>query len=155
MKLQKVNEDFIVDLGYDWSLKESGGKIVLYKIGTVTEFEYTTLEEFAKEWRTLKEPLIKDEKIRKAVRAWAEAVGVDELKYVDSGWSRVYFRTKSDEYEHFIDIDFWHEIDGSLEYGQTYTITELCGEEHPELLGDTNDTNTPSPNSVEKNNAKQ
>lgn len=52
------------------------------------------------------EPLIKDPKIRKAVRAWAEVIwfGDDEIgfKYLEPL---------------------------SLELGITYTITELCGEE--------------------------
>lgn len=76
-----------------------------------------------------KEPLIKDEKIRKAVRAWAEAVGVNKVIYEDSGWHFEYFRTVPDEYDHAVDIDFWHKIDADLRSGTSYTIAELCGEE--------------------------
>ena len=47
---------------------------------------YKTLSDFLEEWEEgedyePKEPLIKDEKIRKAVRAWAEACGAKQIKY--------------------------------------------------------------------------
>lgn len=72
-----------------------------------------------------KEPLIKDEKVRKAVRAWAEACGVKQIKYsiapnqyydadMGTGFS-IKFLTKP--------------VEVYLEEGKTYTITELCGEE--------------------------
>ena len=65
----------------------------------------------------LKEPLIKDEKIRKAVRAWAEACAVEKCHYDGDGD----FATR------------WHgiKLDGSqieLDEGH-YTIAELCGED--------------------------
>lgn len=66
-----------------------------------------------------KEPLIKDEKIRKAVRAWAEVNGAKELKYiVDENSLQDIFRNS---------ISFNRVLD--LKDGYTYTITELCGEE--------------------------
>jgi hypothetical protein len=73
------------------------------------------------------EPLIKDEKIRKAVRAWAEACS----------FARIYF----DEYHNafrnindvgFTTISFLRDVDEDilpLEDGEVYTIAELCGEE--------------------------
>ena len=81
--------------------------------------EYRSLAELNEEWEDYKpkEPLIKDEKIRKAVRAWAEACAVEKCHYDGDGD----FATR------------WHSIklDGSqieLDEGH-YTITELCGEE--------------------------
>jgi len=69
------------------------------------------------------EPLIKDEKVRKAVRAWAEANGEED---------NIVF-TRSCEYSDYMfytngggDICFEQGID--LTTG-SYTITELCGEE--------------------------
>lgn len=53
----------------------------------------------------MKEPLIKDEKIRKAVRAWAEANG-DTITFV-----------------------YGHKRLNYLSDHKTYTIAELCGEE--------------------------
>ena len=72
------------------------------------------------------EPLIKDPKIRKAVRAWAEANEVAkvyvygigdgkeylELYEQDNGMSRISIKTQD---------GIW--------FGKVYTVTELCGEE--------------------------
>jgi hypothetical protein len=66
-----------------------------------------------------KEPLIKDEKIRKAVRAWAEANNVTKVWHEGSS---VGFCDGA------VSIKFhelcWEEIPKG-----EYTITELCGEE--------------------------
>lgn len=75
-------------------------------------------------------PLIKNEKIRKAVRAWAVANGVDtsELKVSKGsnntaivGWVKGRFGGLS--------IDFETRQVEELEDGKKYTIEELCGEE--------------------------
>ena len=77
------------------------------------------------DWEAFVEPLIKDEKIRKAVRAWAEACGAKQIKYsiapnqyydadMGTGFS-ITFMTKP--------------VEIYLEEGKTYTIAELCGEE--------------------------
>jgi hypothetical protein len=91
--------------------------------------EFYTIAELNEKWEdyTPKEPLIEDEKIRKAVRAWAEACG----------FVRLYF----DEYHNalrnideraFTTISLPRDVDEDtlpLEDGKTYTIAELCGEE--------------------------
>ena len=48
---------------------------------------YGTLEELHEEWEdyTPTEPLIKDEKIRKAVRAWADGNNIESVHY-DAFW---------------------------------------------------------------------
>ena len=76
-------------------------------------------------WEEVKEPLIKDEKIRKAVRAWAEANEVLEV-FIDRIGDGTY-------------IELYDEDDGrrrisalrpaGLKIGEAYTIDELCGEE--------------------------
>ena len=70
-----------------------------------------------------KEPLIKDEKIRKAVRAWAEACFIETVEY-DEYW--VSFR-RDDKTISFKDegrcLGFYE-----LENSGDYTIDELCGE---------------------------
>lgn len=69
-------------------------------------------------------PLIKDEKVRKAIRAWAEANDEDgetRLKYSDDT-NRL--STKTD----CIEFNCWTAL-GELKHGKEYTITELCGEE--------------------------
>ena len=74
------------------------------------------------------EPLIKDKKIRKAVRAWAEANYI-----VKDGYNNC--KVEFDWGEHRLkwietSIEF-NEITGleNLEDGEVYTIAELCGEE--------------------------
>lgn len=90
-------------------------------------FSYHSIAELNADWEDYKpaEPLIKDEKIRKAVRAWAEACGAKQIKYsiapnqyydadMGTGFS-IKFLTKP--------------VEVYLEEGKMYTIAELCGEE--------------------------
>lgn len=89
--------------------------------------EYHSLAELNADWEDYepKEPLIKDEKIREAVRAWAEANDVLEV-FID--------RIGDGSY-----IELYDEDDGrrrisalrpaGLRIGEAYTIDELCGEE--------------------------
>lgn len=94
-------------------------------------WEYGSLAELNSEWEDYapKEPLIKDEKIRKAVRAWAEANSRDLFRVIN---------------EHFNCCKIIGYTDGGnascnkIEFGTTisdadkdyyYTIDELCGEE--------------------------
>lgn len=85
-----------------------------------------SLAELNADWEDYKpaEPLIKNEKVRKAVRAWAEACGTKQIKYyiapnqyydadMGSGFS-IQFLTKP--------------VEQYLEEGKDYTIAELCGE---------------------------
>lgn len=69
----------------------------------------------------IKEPLIKDEKIRKAVRAWAEANDITEINVSSSG------------YELWGGIDDWCIHFGGNPFKNIkplkYTIDELCGED--------------------------
>ena len=87
--------------------------------------EYHSLAGLNADWEDYapKEPLIKDEKIRKAVRAWAEANGfLDEIE--------VHSLTAGTRFSigHY-DIEFLGYFIYDLESNKTYTITELCGEE--------------------------
>ena len=77
------------------------------------------------DWEAFVEPLIKDEKIRKAVRAWAVACGLSYVTYKQAsnefydpdtrGAFAIRFR--------LIPVEVY------LEDGGRYTIAELCGEE--------------------------
>ena len=87
--------------------------------------EYDSLAKFNEDWEDYKptEPLIKDEKIRKAVRAWAEALKVDTIRF--ERFSQGFLFGDGNVYS---SINF----DGcvfDLADGKEYTITELCGEE--------------------------
>lgn len=83
-----------------------------------------SLAELNEEWEDYKpaEPLIKDEKIRKAVRAWAEALGLQEVYCASNG------------YEIYGGIDEWViQFEGEpfpfADKNKIYSIDELCGEE--------------------------
>lgn len=122
MKLRNKKTGEIWDIPHYKEITMDDGK---------NKYTYKSLAEVNEDWEDYKpaEPLIKDEKIRKAVRAWAEANGANKLIYEDSGWHYEYFRTEPDEYDHSIDIDFWHKLDADLRSGTAYTIAELCGDE--------------------------
>ena len=89
-------------------------------------WEYDSLAELNAEWEDYepKEPLIKDKKIRKAVRAWAEANEIETVDY-DNYW--VAFG-RDDKTISFKDYDKCLGFYG-LDDNATYTIDELCGEE--------------------------
>lgn len=84
---------------------------------------YQSLAELNSEWEDYapKEPLIKDEKIRKAVRAWAEANGIggcickEEIHCIT-------FETERGMFISFEDAD-------PIPPEGNYTIAELCGED--------------------------
>ena len=99
-----------------------------YEENEVDRKTYQSLAELNQEWEDYKpaEPLIKDEKIRKAVRAWAEANNIRAVYYSpeEDGF---YVKNFDDEIVtsiYFADKPM--EEDG---YGEHYTIDELCGEE--------------------------
>ena len=88
---------------------------------------YYSLAELNEDWEDYRpvEPLIKDEKIRKAVRAWAEANEISQAQFdrYISGFS-----ASDDEHNILSMISF----DGFVFMfvdGKIYTIDELCGEE--------------------------
>ena len=111
------------------SLKVGGSKnhYLVVNDGWTSCGKYNSLAELNAEWKDYEpeQPLIKDEKIRKAVRAWAEACGAKQIKYsiapnqyydadMGTGFS-IKFLTKP--------------VEVYLEEGKNYTIAELCGEE--------------------------
>lgn len=101
--------------------------------------KYKTLSELNDEWEdyTPREPLIKHEKIRKAIKAWAD---LNDIKYIEPC-----ARSNKDNYRivgfNAVGRSFTMEISNEYEcritMGQAssrkmrnaYTITELCGEE--------------------------
>lgn len=89
--------------------------------------EYRSLAKLNKDWEdyATKEPLIKDEKIRKAVRAWAEAIDATSL-FVEQG----NFDDEFLELSNVISsIRFAVIRPKDIKAGERYTIAELCGEE--------------------------
>lgn len=87
--------------------------------------EYHSLAELNEEWEDYvpAEPLIKYEKIRKAVRAWAEAL--DENTIIFDKFSQGFSFGDGNV---FSAINFDGYVFDLLD-GKKYTIDELCGEE--------------------------
>lgn len=86
---------------------------------------YKTLAKLNEEWEDYvpKEPLIKDEKIRKAVRAWWKTIP-DAVTD-----KRVLYKNNHDFAVGIYTIYCGAIYPETLEVGKMYTITELCGEE--------------------------
>lgn len=104
---------------------------VLAAIGYVDRLDDDSEREELR-WTKRKEPLIKDEKIRKAVRAWAE---MNDIRFV-----HMCSRTRKENArivgQNALGRTFTMEIDNEYEirirfkdYKECYTIAELCGEE--------------------------
>lgn len=88
---------------------------------------FDSLAELNEEWEDY-EPLIKDEKIRKAVRAWAEANKVESAFVTmdeNIDWS-VY---GDDIDRNRFRIQFFDRVVPDENMDHHYTIEELCGEE--------------------------
>ena len=91
---------------------------------------FTSIKQLTDTWEdyTPQEPLIKDEKIRKAVRAWADALDFKNDEHV--------FLTKPEYHARVLDVEkglFTMSIPYDEENIEDvcnlpYTITELCGE---------------------------
>ena len=97
--------------------------------GITCYIDYETVAEFNDNWEDYKpaEPLIKDKKIRKAVRAWAEANKLTNICCYQ------YERTCEFDCEN-LDLDIYSsmsiigdDIIDKRHNNNSYTITELCG----------------------------
>ena len=86
---------------------------------------YYSIAELNDEWEDYEpaEPLIKDENIRKAVRAWAELIPSAQVRY-DHSDGRFY--THSD---YIVPYSISFPVILGLDETKDYTIAELCGEE--------------------------
>lgn len=86
-----------------------------------------SLAELNEDWEdyTPKEPLIKDEKIRKAVRAWAEALYLRGAIFDFNDETMMLRGEKLKAYISFDGLDFCEFKHITAEY---HSIAELCGE---------------------------
>lgn len=131
MRLRNKKTGEIVDvesLGHANSLKEKYGYQVTLSWRTEYENlsqckEYNSLAELNNDWEDYKpaEPLIKDEKVRKAVRAWAEANGIDGCVCKEEIHC-ITFETERGMFISFENAD-------PIPPEGNYTIAELCGKE--------------------------
>lgn len=95
----------------------------IYDDGSYDDMICYSLRELCNEWDDYNtaEPLIKDEKVRKAVRAWAEVNGIDDVAYDAKG-------NRFGRFGFTIMFDYDFDLNDGLKNGGFYTIAELCGE---------------------------
>lgn len=95
---------------------------------------YDRLNDITEDFEDIQQPLIKDEKIRKAVRAWADYHNITKVDCRIGDWdhagmciydSVLQFYSSRDR----IVIQFFKDANGENIKEGTYTIAELCGEE--------------------------
>lgn len=106
----------------------SGTIGLFFEKGRETDRAYETLDELNADWEDYepKEPLIKDEKVRKAVQAWAEVNAVRQVVYIEA--SDESYCCLADKDNGCCCIKFVALIPTLKDCGE-YTIAELCGEE--------------------------
>lgn len=97
--------------------------------GDPKTYHYNSIAELNEHWEDYEEPeepLIKDEKIRKAVRAWAESNGIEQVAVERSFSTYTFSPADTDR----VSVSVWTDPSlSNLSKDKTYTITELCGEE--------------------------
>ena len=115
--------------------KKTGEIIEIQTVDLVTTGQFCdkildrqpSLAKLNEEWEdyTSAEPLIKDEKIRKAVRAWAEMFNCkhEKLRYMELNGENGHYLLYRGLYS--IDVP---DIKDLVDY-EYYTLAELCGEE--------------------------
>lgn len=126
MKLRNKKTGVVADVhglvinGMSFDLYDKDNKKLIDDVQTLPNY-YFSLSELNEEWEdyTPQEPLIKDEKIRKAIKAW----GYSPLTFKQhrrKGYCQFWYLDKY--------ICFRDEFEG-LKDMKHYTITELCGED--------------------------
>lgn len=123
MKLRNKNTGEIIDGGDYLNVYDDLGH-------QGKSWHYNSLAELNEDWEdyTPKEPLIKDEKVRKAIRAWAEANNFSVFRVNNQHFNYVKIHGVKDRYgTNGSNIEFTGTIAGAEK--RTYEITELCGEE--------------------------
>ena len=128
MKLRNKNTG---EIGYLELEKGDDEKYISFRVykNDFMHIRYNSLTKLIAEWEeyTPPEPLIKDEKIRKAVRAWADTLNVTKVYIKQIGSSVLCITLLGDEK---YDDQFKIELPYSNHLGGFYyTIAELCGEE--------------------------
>ena len=90
---------------------------------------YDSIDELKEDWEDY-EPLIKDEKIRKALRYWAEANNIKHVIVFDSNNASPYVHAKNVEFaENAGHLKIVFRTEERFDTNRIYTIEELCGEE--------------------------
>lgn len=125
MKLRNKKTGEIGKLHCDMNVNPT--KYAVFEDADITGhyWEYNSLAELNDEWEDYKpsDPLIKDEKVRKAIRAWYEAIPIDDMYYKRILFRKGYFCVGI----YVIDCGNYGALKDIKE--RFYTIKELCGEE--------------------------
>lgn len=118
-----VEADYISVARSGFDVVDKDGNIIAKDIHTLP-LCYLSVRELTSEFEDYKpsEPLIKDEKIRKAVRAWAWANNIDEIDH----WQGQLTGRKAGCSRGRAKIQFNRAL--GFNYGCGFTIAELCGE---------------------------
>lgn len=112
----------------DYQVVSAGYLIRVRNCDTNESYQYDCIAGFNDNWEDYKpiEPLIKDEKIRKAVRAWAEVNGVKQVTVEKDFSTYTFYPADTDR----VSISVWTEPSlSNLSKDKVYTIEELCGSE--------------------------
>lgn len=138
MKLRNKKTGEILDLSVGFIQDTRNGEFIQIKPEAISYKEgylYGSLAELNEDWEdyTPPEPLIKDDKIRKLVREWAEMNGIEKVLVCESfhswGFTNKNDCKPSDKEYMGADILFKGEKPVELDFGKEHTIPELCGEE--------------------------
>lgn len=116
-----------VKVSYAIDTNENNGCITLY-------ISYDSISEMNEDFEIVKkkDPLIKDEKIRKAVRAWAEMHNIKKVFYCKYSWKNNIGWLEDAENDVSMVKGESPSIDIPIigaKNREYYTIAELCGEE--------------------------
>lgn len=112
----------------EYQVVSAGYLIRVRNCDTNESYLYDCIAGFNDNWEDYKpiEPLIKDEEIRKAVRAWTEVNGVKQVIVEKDFSTYTFYPADTDR----VSISVWTEPSlSNLSKDKTYTIAELCGEE--------------------------
>ena len=93
-----------------------------------------TIEEAG--WKEAKEPKIKNDKIRKFLRAWAEMNGVSDIIVFDQSNSPYIHAGEVVFAENAGSLRVCFRTDEKIDTNKRYTVPELCGEEDGDDLSD-------------------
>lgn len=131
MKLRHKTTGEIADFKHNALLKTDGdGNIVVWTRRANDYKVYDSLESLNCFWEDYhpKEPLIKDEKIRMAVKAWAQQYDHDPIRvYINSDYITLY-KDDINGYSSSAGIDLSPDVfEGMPANDKYYTIAELCG----------------------------
>lgn len=115
-----------------WSFYDENQTINLkyFNNDEIVILEYSSLAKLNEDWEDYIEPYIKDEKVRKFVRDWAEHWKIDKvvIRFIDSNRIDLIGFPSSTKTGREIDIQRTV-VRNEIIYGNRYTINELCGEE--------------------------